>query len=295
MIRRNQPWIALALALFAPLAAAAPPQETPTPPSSSAAAPTETTPPIPPSSASTEVVPSEPIAFDGAAPSPNVRPTQAAPASTFKISPPYLAPQWGVGARLGPRYLWANDAGLDPFTTDHFLIGFHLEGLVRVWQEKPFSVWVTGAWQPGGVTSPTTARGISTSLNYHNFQVGIEGQYMLWRFLALQAQLAPGVRYISAKLTPSDLPYALVSDRWTWGLDTLLGASLLLGSMGNREWPIARFWLSATGGYALSGKVKNKLESDTTDKEERTRYGTTTLPSFNLSGAQMQISFGITL
>lgn len=288
MNRRFLSLLFLSVLLLAPVAIAAPqapPGDGPLPDASAAE-------PAPPPASSSPAVPN---------PFPSAPGPREAAAPTFRsggtrqeATTPYLAPQWGAGVRLGPRYVWARNAGLDPFAKNDLVIGFQLEGMVRIWHKGPLSAWFLGGWSTGGMASNAMAREMNSSLLFHDLQVGLEGHYARWNRVTLQARIAPGAHYIRTRLTSTDLPYDLVAKNWTWSLDASAGASLLLGAVGDDEWPSARLWLSAEGGYTMTGKVGNKLEADIDDEEERARHGVTTLPSFNLSGVMFRATFGVT-
>ncbi|MCU0653890.1 MAG: hypothetical protein MUF64_00915 [Polyangiaceae bacterium] len=224
-------------------------------------------------------------------------PTPAPPPPTSRLGtprPPYRAPQWGVGARVGPRYVWARSPGLDPVASGDLLIGAHFEGLIRVWKDGPLSAWVVGGWLVGGAGTSSQTRGLSSSFSYQGLQVGAEARYELRRWLQLHGRLAPGLHTFRVALSSPELPYTLSDRSWTWSGDATAGASVLLGSIGNDEWPTARLWVAAEGGYTVTGAVDHALKVETDDEEEQRRIGSTRLPSLSGSGALLRVTFGLT-
>jgi hypothetical protein len=199
-----------------------------------------------------------------------------------------------VGGRFSPRYVWVRDAGFDPYASNDLLIGFHLEGMLRVWNDGPLSAWVLAGWSTGGTGSPGTARQLSSSLSFHDLQIGVEGRYALNRRLSLLARAAPGAHYVRTSLTSGDLPYSLVSTSWTWSAEATAGAAVMIGAVGNDDWPSARLWVSSDLGYTMTGKVENKLRADLDDEEEQKRIGVTRLPSLSTSGVLFRLSFAVT-
>jgi hypothetical protein len=199
-----------------------------------------------------------------------------------------------VGGRFSPRYVWVRDAGFDPYASNDLLIGVHLEGMLRVWNDGPLSAWVLAGWSTGGTGSPGTARQLSSSLSFHDLQIGVEGRYALNRRLSLLARAAPGARYFRTSLASGDLPYDLVSTSWTWSADASAGAAVMIGAVGNDDWPSARMWVSSDLGYTMTGKVENKLRADLDDEEEQRRVGVTRLPSLSASGVLFRLSFAVT-
>lgn len=282
----------------APAASGAPGAPAAIPPSPAAPPSTASPPPAAPPGAT---VPSgEPTAgiSPGAAPLEVARSGRRVPEPSARkqtLPPrPHLAPQWGIGGRFSPRYVWVNSKGYDPFSKNDLLYGVHLEGMLRVWHEGPLSAWALVGWSTGGGGSPTKARDLSSSLLFHDLQVGIEGRYALNRRFSLQARLAPGAHYFRTRLTSTDLPYDLVAKNWTWSLDATAGAAVMIGAVGDDDWPSARFWFSAEGGYTMTGSVENRLRAAVDDEDEQRRHGVTTLPSLSASGALLRVSFGVT-
>ncbi|MDW8249466.1 MAG: hypothetical protein RMJ98_09215 [Myxococcales bacterium] len=275
------PWVvALALVLLGALAFAQDPPGPPAMPEPAA------------STSSAALSTSAPLELEpprAAPPPPTVeRPTPRSP------PPPYLAPQWGVGGRISPRYVWVRDAGFDPYAINDLLIGVHVEGMLRVWNDGPLSAWILAGWSTGGAGSSGTARQLSSSMSFHNLQIGVDGRYTLNRRISLLARAAPGAHRFRTSLASGGLPYSLASTSWTWSAEATAGAAVMIGAVGNDDWPSARMWVSADLGYAMTGKVDNKLRADLEAKEEQKRVGTTTLPSLPPSGVLFWICFSVT-
>jgi hypothetical protein len=271
--------VALAFVLPGALALAQDPPEPPAPPD-----------PSPSASASSSAAPTPPEPPQKTSPATS----EAVPRRQPLSSPPYLAPQWGVGGRFSPRYIWVRDAGFDPYASNDLLIGVHLEGMLRVWNDGPLSAWILAGWSTGGTGSPGTARQLTSSLTFHDLQIGVEGRYALNRRLSLLARVAPGAHFFRTSLTSGDLPYDLVSTSWTWSADASAGAAVMIGAVGNDDWPSARMWVSSDLGYTMTGKVENKLRADLDDEEEQRRVGVTRLPSLSASGVLFRLSFAVT-
>lgn len=221
------------------------------------------------------------------------QPARYTPAPAAEEEPRRRAPQWGVGFRIGPHYRWVRDGGLDAFAKDDLLLGFFSEAQLRVVHQGPLSLWALGGWNTGGASGNAPARGLPASLTFHDLHLGLEGRWQVWRRIGLLARVAPGAHYVRAKVTPTSLGHALVSSAWSWSLDATAGASVLLGSIGDDDWPSARFWLTGEVGYGFTGAAPIELRADV-DEDERARYGTTILPSLNSSGTLMRFGVGMT-
>jgi len=84
----------------------------------------------------------------------------------------------------------------------------------------------------------------------------------------------------------------LVARPWTWGLDTVGGAGLLMGTAGSYAAPAARFWLTGELGYSFAGSAPMTYAPATSDTDPR-QYGTLMLPAFKPAGGVGRLAVAV--
>jgi hypothetical protein len=133
------------------------------------------------------------------------------------------------------------------------------------------------------------ARGIPASLSMHRVSGGPYAHIVLTDRWRLTSRIMPGATYMHASL--ADPGASLVSKRWTWSLETSVGAAFRLGGVG-RAIPKASFWLIADLGYTFAGTTAMRFEADLEDDDPR-KFGAIELPPLSPSGFSQRLAFAV--
>lgn len=197
--------------------------------------------------------------------------------------------QRNVEVAAGVRTVVVRGQGYDPYASNDVLPALSLGVRAMVLKARPLSLSLLGGYEVGAEAE--TARGLDTHLVAHRILLGAEGRLDLGQRLALFARATPGVLHTRGSITDPGVP-ELVSRNWTWSLDATGGLALLVGRVGDPEWPAVRFWLTAEMGYAFAGEVAMTYTPDAPDDDPR-RYGSVDLPPLRLSGMVNRFTFAV--
>jgi Zn-dependent protease len=138
-----------------------------------------------------------------------------------------------------------------------------------------------------------TARGQQTSLVLHRLAGSILIDATIIRHLHTYARFAPGAIYLHGAIEDAALPERpLVSDAWTWAVDTTGGIAVLLGAVGADEAPAVGFWVTAEVGYCFTGEAQMSYAPEA-DGDDGRVFGSTRLPNVRPGGVVNRFALGI--
>ncbi len=211
-----------------------------------------------------------------AAPAPVVTPAAPPPEQTAPPARP-TAPHYdylrlGLGFRIG----YINDPGFDTFASSDVLAQMSLEGSYAFYTKGKLAVAAGLAWDVGSRSSG--ARGLDSRLTVHRLTVPIEARYYVTPWLNGFVKVAPGTGAYFARIQDPSSGAQLEAAPWVLATDLSAGATLRLAGSSDHGVRRARLWLTAEGGYGLTGAVAlrprpSRDEADVLGSDESTRLG----------------------
>lgn len=192
-----------------------------------------------------------------------------------------------INLALGFRTMIMPSAGLDPYAANNTVVQLSLAAGPTLLRRGPVSIVAMGEWSFG--TKESTARGDTTSLTMHRLGVGLETRFQLASRFMIFAKLAPAAVNLRGTIVDPGLLRPLVSQSWSWALDTTAGAALLFARTGPREAPTSRFWFTGELGYGFAGQ-SDMIYAPEVDPADPRKYGSIMLPGLRPSGALMRLA-----
>jgi len=202
--------------------------------------------------------------------------THEAPAATPKTAPHYDYLRFGLGFRIA----YIPDGGFDTFASNDVLGQMSLEGTYAFYTKGKLALASGVAWDIGSRSSG--ARGFTTSLTVNRLAVPLEARWYFAPWLDGFAKVAPGAVGYFARVQDPSSGATLEDAPWTLAADLSAGATVRLAGGSDHGVRRARLWLTAEGGYGLTGSRAlrprpNRDEADVLGADEPTTLGSLAL------------------
>jgi hypothetical protein len=226
-----------------------------------------------------------PTVIVGILPAASVAP-DAAPARARKR---YV--QRGYTIAAGVRNTVVTSEGYDPYSKTDLLAQGSVGVAYAFWRPRPFSLALAAGWD-GGVHE-AFARGAPASIAAHRLSLGLLTRTPILSRLDGFVRVSGEAIHLRGSIDEPSANAPLVARTWTWGIDALGGASILLATAGgDPAWPAARFWIDLEAGYAFAGEARMAYHPDVDDDDPRL-YGSVDLPALRLSGFTTRASLAM--
>jgi hypothetical protein len=254
------------LALAQDLADRTPLPSSPTATAPAATAPVEAPPPPPPGYVYRRANGAEAVPVSSTTP-------ESAP------SPKAVQYRWTIEASA--RTVRLSQSGYEPYTTDSSLATAAFGAYYGIHTQDRLSLHVGGEWSVGGLES--TARGAATSLTVHRFAPGLIGRFRVTRWLYPAVRVAPFAQYTSASITPDSSPSRFDAKGFAFGGEATAGLHFVPFTIGDVDWPKARIWIFAEGGFSFVTKREMTFDPHQADDDPR-RLESLHLPDLSTTG-----------
>lgn len=210
------------------------------------------------------------------APDPAATPTYEATPASPKTAPHYDYLRFGLGFRIA----YIPDGGFDTFASNDVLGQMSLEGTYAFYTKGKLALASGVAWDVGSRSSG--ARGLTTSLTVNRLTVPVEARWYFTPWLDGFVKVAPGAVGCFARVQDPSSGATLEDAPWAFATDLSAGATVRLAGSSDHSVRRARLWLTAEGGYGLTGSRAlrprpNRDEADVLGADEPTRLGSLAL------------------
>jgi hypothetical protein len=174
----------------------------------------------------------------------------------------------GVELSLGGRTDRLGGDGFAPFSGDRWMAESMVGASYRLAGARDRGVTMGASWNHGRASS--TARGAAASLELDRLSLSLGGHRAVWRRLTIFGRLAPGVVRLKAAMSESSVLNAgeygndttLSQTHWALALEAAAGAAFRVLEVARPREHVFALWLTAEGGYGLTGSTTLALASN---------------------------------